>query len=127
MGDTIGHDGQPVPHAPRTMLRQQLDLLAQAGFGCVMASELEFTVFEGDWRSLRRNGYRQMVPDGFYSEDYQVFQTSGKESLMHAIRTGMEAAGIPIEASKGEGGAGQAEITLHHAPAHGNGRPPRDL
>src|ERR1700712_474041 len=58
-----------------------------------------------------------MVPDGFYSEDYQVFQTSGKESLIHLIRTGMEAAGIPIEASKGEGGPGQAEITLHHAPA----------
>src|SRR5919112_6735104 len=69
------------------------------------------------WRSLRANGYRGLVPDGFYSEDYQVFQTTAKEGLMRAIRAGMEAAGIPIEASKGEGGPGQAEITLQHAPA----------
>ena len=68
-----------------------------------MASELEFTVFEGDWRSLRAQGYRGLAPDGFYSEDYQVFQGTAKERLMRAIRTGMEAAGIPIEASKGEG------------------------
>jgi glutamine synthetase len=66
---------------------------------------------------LRQRGYRDLAPDGFYSEDYQVFQTTGKERLMRAIRTGMEAAGIPVEASKGEGGPGQAEITLRHAPA----------
>jgi glutamine synthetase len=82
-----------------------------------MASELEFTVFQGDWRSLRAQGFRDLSPDGCYSEDYQVFQTTAKEGLMHRIRTGMEAARIPIEASKGEGGPGQAEITLAHAPA----------
>ncbi|MFL5284817.1 MAG: glutamine synthetase family protein [Rhodopila sp.] len=99
------------------MLRRQLDRLADVGFTATMASELEFTVFEGDWRTLRRRAYRGLRPDGLYSEDYQVFQSTGKEHLMHAIRSGMEAAGIPIEASKGEGGPGQAEVTLRYAPA----------
>ena len=117
LGDTVDHEGRLVPHAPRTMLRRQLDRLAEVGFTATMASELEFTVFEGDWRTLRRQAYRGLTPDGLYSEDYQVFQSTGKERLMHAIRAGMEAAGIPIEASKGEGGAGQAEVTLRYAPA----------
>src|SRR4051794_30708395 len=117
LGDTVDHEGRLVPHAPRSMLRRQIERLAAAGLSATMASELEFTVFEGDWRSLRRRGYRDLAPDGFYSEDYQVFQGTGKEGLIRAIRTGMEAAGIPIEASKGEGGPGQAEITLRHAPA----------
>jgi glutamine synthetase len=117
LGDTVDADGQLVPHAPRSMLRQQIARLEQAGHAAVMASELEFTVFQGDWRRLRAQGYRDLVPDGFYSEDYQVFQTTAKEGLMRAIRAGMEAAGIPIEASKGEGGPGQAEITLQHATA----------
>jgi glutamine synthetase len=117
LGDTVDATGEFVPHAPRTMLRRQVERLAQAGFSAVMASELEFTVFQGDWRSLRQQDYRNLLPDGFYSEDYQVFQTTGKEHLMRAIRDGMEAASIPVEASKGEGGPGQAEITLQHAPA----------
>ena len=117
LGDTVDHEGRLVPHAPRSMLRRQVERLAAAGLSATMASELEFTVFEGDWRSLRAKDYRGLSPDGFYSEDYQVFQGTGKEGLMRAIRTGMEAAGIPIEASKGEGGPGQAEITLRYAPA----------
>jgi glutamine synthetase len=115
LGDTADGEGRLVPHAPRTMLRRQIARLAEAGFTATMASELEFTVFEGDWRGLRQRGYRDLAPDGSYSEDYQVFQTTGKEGLIRAIRNGME--GIPIEASKGEGGPGQAEITLQHAPA----------
>lgn len=117
LGDTIDGEGRLVSHVSRTVLRQQLDRLANAGFTAIMASELEFTVFERDWRTLRRQAYRGLMPDGLYSEDYQVFQTTGKERLMRAIRSGIESAAIPIEASKGEGGPGRAEVTLRHAPA----------
>ncbi len=117
LGDTVDAEGHLVPHAPRSILKRQIARLAQAGSGAMMASELEFTVFEGDWSAARRRDYRQVAPDGFYSEDYQVFQGTRKEPLMRAIRNGMEAAGIPVESSKGEGGAGQAEIALRYAPA----------
>jgi glutamine synthetase len=117
MGDPVDSNGEPVAHAPRSMLKRQIASLQAEGYGAVMASELEFYVFDGDWRALRRNGFRDIVADGFYSEDYQVFQTTRKERLMRAIRNGMEQAGIPVESSKGEGGPGQAEINLHYAPA----------
>ena len=117
LGDTVDKQGQLVPHAPRSMLKRQLGRLAAAGYAAMMASELEFYLFDGDWKEARRRDYRGLAPDGFYSEDYQVFQTSAKERLMRSIRNGMEAAGIPIECSKGESGPGQTEINLLYAPA----------
>src|SRR3954471_20374161 len=117
LGDTVDKQGELVPHAPRSMLKRQLGRLAEAGYAAMMASELEFYLFDGDWKEARRSHYRGLAPDGFYSEDYQVFQTSAKERLMRSVRNGMEEAGIPVEASKGEGGPGQAEINLLHAPA----------
>src|SRR5690606_10727869 len=50
-------------------------------------------------------------------EDYHIFQTTKEESLMRAIRNGMDAAGIPVEFSKGEWGPGQAELNLRYAEA----------
>jgi glutamine synthetase len=117
LGDAVDKEGRLVPHAPRAILRRQVERLAAAGYSAVMASELEFYVFDGGWKEARRNGYGRLAPDGFYSEDYQVFQTTAKERLMRSIRNGMEEAGIPVEASKGEGGPGQAEINLLYAPA----------
>jgi glutamine synthetase len=117
LGDTVDKQGEFVPHAPRSMLKRQLGRLAEAGYAAMMASELEFYLFDGDWKEARRSHYRGLAPDGFYSEDYQVFQTSAKERLMRSVRNGMEAAGIPIECSKGESGPGQTEINLLYAPA----------
>src|SRR4051794_12614747 len=115
LGDTVDAKGTLAPHAPRSVLRNQIERLKAAGFSALFASELEFYVFRGDWKAARRGSYRGLEPDGFYSEDYQIFQTSGKERLMRSIRNGMEAAGIAIESSKGEGGPGQAEINLLYA------------
>src|SRR5262249_8057122 len=39
------------------------------------------------------------------------------EPLMRAIRNGMNAAGVPVEFSKGEWGRGQHEINLRYGPA----------
>ena len=39
------------------------------------------------------------------------------DNLIQAIRNGMEAAGIPVENSKGEWGKGQEEINLRYADA----------
>ena len=115
LGDTVDAKGKLAPHAPRSILRNQIERMEAAGFSALFASELEFYVFRGDWKAARQGSYRGLEPDGFYSEDYQIFQTSGKERLMRAIRNGMEAAGIAIESSKGEGGPGQAEINLLYA------------
>lgn len=40
-------DGTPVPVAPRSILRQQVDALAEDGFAALTGTELEFYLFVG--------------------------------------------------------------------------------
>ncbi len=82
-----------------------------------MASELEFYVFDEPFDVARGKNYKGLRSAGWYVEDYHIFQTTKEESLMRAIRNGMDAAGIPVEFSKGEWGPGQAELNLRYAEA----------
>jgi glutamine synthetase len=50
-------------------------------------------------------------------EDYQIVQTTRDEYVVGEIRRGLEAAGIPVEFSKGEAGRGQHEINLAYTRA----------
>ena len=82
-----------------------------------MASELEFYVFDDSYAAAREKHYRDLKTAGWYIEDYHVFETTKREPLMRAIRNGMEAAGIPVQESKGEWGPGQEELNLVYAEA----------
>jgi glutamine synthetase len=79
-----------------------------------MASELEFFLFTQSFETLHAAGYRGLAPIGPYNEDYHIFQTTKEEDVMRAIRTGLNAAGIPVESSKGEASAGQEEINVRY-------------
>ncbi len=117
LGDVCDHDGNDLPHSPRAILKKQLARLAERGLTAKMASELEFYVFDEDFRSCRDKDYRDLRTAGWYIEDYHVFETTKREPLMRAIRNGMDAAGIPVEFSKGEWGPGQEELNLSYAEA----------
>ena len=67
--------------------------------------------------AAREKGYRDLKTAGWYIEDYHVFETTKREPLMRAIRNHMEAAGIPVQESKGEWGPGQEELNLVYAEA----------
>jgi glutamine synthetase len=82
-----------------------------------MASELEFYVFDEPFDVAREKVYRNLKTAGWYTEDYHILQTTKEESLIRAIRNGMDGAGIPVEFSKGEWGPGQAELNLRYAEA----------
>jgi glutamine synthetase len=117
LGDVCDHHGQELPHSPRAILKRQLARLHRQGLTAKMASELEFYVFDEEFRAARDRRYQDMRTAGWYIEDYHVFETSKREPLMRAIRNGMEAAGIPIQESKGEWGPGQAELNVVYAEA----------
>ena len=117
LGDVVDHDGRDVPHAPRSILKRQLARLARKGYVAKMGSELEFYIFADSFAAAREKGYRSAKPAGWYIEDYHILQTSKEEELVRAVRNGMDAAGIPVESSKGEWGPGQAEINLVYAEA----------
>lgn len=106
------HTHAPVAHAPRTVLKKQLQRLDDMGLMSAVATELEFFIFRESFEALSDQGYRNPSTISAYNEDYHIFQTTKEESLMRRIRTGLQAAGIDVENSKGEASAGQAEINV---------------
>jgi glutamine synthetase len=117
--DTLDHRHEPVPHAPRAILRRQIARLAEIGLQPMMASELEFFLFEESFRDLHAAGYRAPTPISPYNEDYHIFQTTKEEEVMRAVRTGLQGAGVRVECSKGEASAGQEEINVGYRDALG--------
>jgi len=111
------HSHEPVPHAPRTVLKRQVERLAARGLSPVMATELEFFLFEKSYDEIRKSGYRDLAPISGYNEDYNIFQTSKEEGIMRPIRNHLVAMGVPVENSKGEAEAGQEELNIRYADA----------
>jgi glutamine synthetase len=111
------HTHAEVPHSPRAVLKRQLARLHALGYEAMMASELEFFLFADSYAALQAAGYRGMRSLSPYNQDYHVFQTTKEEEVMRAVRTGLNAAGIPVESSKGEASVGQEEINVSYADA----------
>ena len=111
------HTHEDVPHSPRAMLKKQLKRLEAMKLKAYVASELEFFLFDDSYDIANQKGYRNLKTSGHYIEDYHVLQTTKDESVMRAIRNGLNAAGIPVENSKGEWGPGQEEINVRYAEA----------
>ncbi len=117
LGDTLDHHGHEVPHSPRAILKRQIARAAAHGFDAMMATELEFYIFENSYEQLRDTGFTGLRPVSAYNEDYHIFQTTKEEDVMRAIRNGLYGAGIPVENSKGEADAGQEEINYRYSDA----------
>lgn len=111
------HHLSPVPHAPRQVLKQQVQRAHQLGLTPKMATELEFFLFKDAPDTLRANHYRDLAPLGLYNEDYNIFQTSKEEHVMRPLRNHLFASGIPIENSKGEAETGQQELNIKYSDA----------
>ncbi len=117
LGDTLDHHGHEVPHSPRAILKKQVARARAMGFEPMMATELEFYLFENSYENLRDGGLGALKPVSAYNEDYHIFQTTKEEDVMRAIRNGLYAAGIPVENSKGEADAGQEEVNYRYSDA----------
>ncbi|AOZ70005.1 glutamine synthetase [Rhodobacter xanthinilyticus] len=118
MCDVLDHHSHaPVPHAPRSILRRQIERARAMGFEPVMATELEFFLFEESFAALFDAGYPKPTPMARYNVDYSIMGATRDEPIMRAIRNGLYGAGIPIECSKGEADAGQEEINAKYSDA----------
>lgn len=111
------HDRSPVSVSPRQILRDQVARAEAMGFVPHIGAELEFFLFRDTYEELAGGGYREFHPHSDWIEDYHILQTTREEYLIRRIRNGMDAAGIPVEFSKGEAGRGQHEINLVYADA----------
>jgi len=111
------HTHAEVPQSPRAILKRQVARARAMGFDAMMATELEFYVFENSYEELRDLGLRDLTPIAGYNEDYHIFQTTKEEPLMRALRNGLYGAGIAVENTKGEADAGQAEVNIRYSDA----------
>lgn len=103
--------------APRSVLQHQVDAAKAMGFLPMVASEIEFFLFRDTYDEAHDKGYRDLKPHSPWLEDYHILQTTKDEYVIGAIRRGLEAAGVPVEFSKGEAGRGQHEINLDYTTA----------
>jgi glutamine synthetase len=103
--------------APRSILRSQVDQLADLGTSAMAATELEHYLFTTSYRDAARDGYRALEPAGWYLEDYQLQQGARTEPFHAAARRHLSASGVPVESSKGEWGLGQHEVNVRYSDA----------
>jgi glutamine synthetase len=105
---------RPVAVAPRTILRRQVERLAEHGLVAKGASELEFFIFDDSYREAHAKGYAALESAGWYIEDYHLLSTNRVERYVRTARTALAASGIPVENSKGEWGRGQHELNIRY-------------
>lgn len=111
------HTHEPVPHSPRQILKDQVARANRMGFDPMMATELEFFLFEASFDTIRRGGFRDLAPISGYNEDYHILQTTREEHVMRPVRNLLYAAGVPVENTKGEAETGQEELNIRYAGA----------
>jgi len=111
------HTHEEVPHSPRAILKRQVARAKAMGYDAMMATELEFYLFEQNFDALRDARYDRMTPVVRYNNDYGIFGSTKEEEVMRALRNGLYNAGIPVENSKGEAEAGQEEINIRYSDA----------
>ncbi|WP_421906218.1 glutamine synthetase family protein [Mameliella sp.] len=111
------HTHEEVPHSPRAMLKKMVARAEAMGFTPMMATELEFFLFEKSFDEIRKSGFRDLATLSGYNEDYNIQLTSREEHVMRPVRNHLYAAGLPIENSKGEAETGQEELNIKYAPA----------
>ena len=118
LGDFLDHHThEEVSISPRAILKRQVARARAMGFEPMMATELEFYLFENSYENIRDHGTENLRTVGSYNEDYHIFQTTKEEGVMRAIRNGLYGANIPVENTKGEAETGQAEVNYRYSDA----------
>ncbi len=111
------HTHEEITISPRAILKKQVNRARAMGFEPMMATELEFYLFENSYENLRDDGPGNLKPISAYNEDYHIFQTSKEEPVMRKLRNDLYAAGIPVENTKGEADSGQGEVNYRYSDA----------
>ena len=108
--DLVWPDHSPVLQSPRAILKRQMDRATALGFTAMAGTELEFIVFENSYEEAHDLGYQHLTPSNQYNVDYSIVGGTRVEPLLRDIRNTMYAAGLNVEAAKGECNFGQHEI-----------------
>src|SRR6266567_6520673 len=115
--DVAWEDGEPVVQSPRQVLKRQVERAAERGYLPMFGSELEFYLLKESYAEAHEKHFRDLTPSVPYILDYHILATTFDEDVIGDLRRSMQAAGIPVESSKGEAWPGQHEINFRFADA----------
>ncbi len=115
--DLVWLDHTPVLQSPRTILKTQLERVAEMGMVALAGTELEFIAFDTSYEEAHDRRWRQLTPVNQYNVDYSILGTARVEPLLRDLRNHMYAAGLDVEGAKGECNFGQHEIGFLYAEA----------
>jgi glutamine synthetase len=115
--DVANHDGSPVVASPRQVLIAQYERARELRYVPMFGTELEFYLYKESYAEAHEKGFSDLTPTIPYILDYHILATTMDEQYIGPMRRGMQAAGIPVEFSKGEAWYGQHEINLRYADA----------
>ncbi|MET7725985.1 glutamine synthetase family protein [Streptomyces mirabilis] len=116
-GDAHDHNGYRIPVAPREMLRQQINYLADLGWEVRVGIESEFLLYRGSAEHSRQAGYRGLRPVSPHNLDYALDHPPSLSAFFGALRDALHQADAPVEAIKTEGAPGQIEVTWPYGDA----------
>ncbi|MEX2291485.1 MAG: glutamine synthetase family protein [Mycobacteriales bacterium] len=110
-------DGAPVPVAPRSALRAQVEALAAHGLVPYAGAELEFRVFTTSYAEAAAAGWRDLPAATRGNVDYALVGMQAMDRLTRRLRREMSAAGLVLESARGECAPGQYEIVFGYDEA----------
>lgn len=110
----LPHGAGPVPIAPRDVLSRVVQRARELGFVPFSALELEFYLLREPRGATHTKRAAELEPMQQAPSTYGVVLGSHQEEIASAIREGMIAYGLPIEACNPETGPGQFEINLRY-------------
>ncbi|TVL94224.1 glutamine synthetase family protein [Streptomyces sp. SAJ15] len=108
-------DGRPVPVSPRRLLRERLARLAEHGLTAGVGLETEFVLYRGRYADVADG--RLPEPVAPRNRDCALDHDPLTDRFLRALHRGLREAGLPLEAAKTEGAAGQVEITFPYGDA----------
>jgi glutamine synthetase len=114
LADAVWSGGEPVPQSPREILRRQVERLAQRGWTCRAATELEFIVHHESYAQARGQHYHDLTPVSGYNVDYSLLGLRAAAPLLDRLTHEMPLCGLELESVKGEANLGQYEINFRH-------------
>jgi glutamine synthetase len=117
LADAQGHGGEPLAVSPRTMLRRQLDQLAEHGLRARVGVETEFVLYHGSLSEAAARGFTGLTPVTWDNRDYALDHPYPLSRFSRRLRTALAGAGLPVEAVKTEGAPGQVEVTFPYGDA----------
>jgi glutamine synthetase len=101
--DILDHRGHDVPYSPRSMLKKAVARLqSEFGLTAMMASELEFYVFDTSYDEARSVEYQagKLKLAGDYVTDYHILDGLRREKYLQEVRNGLYKAGVVVECTK---------------------------